>query len=175
MEFAKEIAEIKARTGNSYNIVNSLEEQKNEIDKKIYMVNVVSVACEIQDMINNGEFSNFNVDKLNLSYANDTDYGNILRYQLLDKNNQKIKKSLADIYQLTDSLDEKFEGVSGFELEHTSIQLKDNDSIDLSLNDTFEDKFIQLMLSKELYAILEHAELQNTLPSNEVTTKKPKM
>lgn len=175
MDFAKEIAEIKARTGNSYTMVNSLEEQKNEIDKKIYMVNVVSVACEIQDMINNGDFSHFNVDKLNLSYTNDTDYGNILRYQFLDKNDQKIKKSLADIYQLTDNLDEKFEGVSGFELEHTNIQLKNDDLINLSLNDTFEDKFIQLMLSKELYAILEHAELQNTLPTNELSAKKPKM
>lgn len=174
MDFAKEIAEIKARTGNSYTIVNTLEEQKNEIDKKIYMVNVVSVACEIQDMINNGEFSKFNVDKLSLFYGNDLDYGNVLRYKLLD-NNKEIKKTSAHIDDLTEKLNEILDGVSGFEIEHVSSQLKDDDSVYLNLNMTFEDKFIQLMLSKELYTILEHAELQNTLTTNEVAAKKPKM
>jgi hypothetical protein len=174
MNIAKEIAEIRARKGNSNTVVDNLQEQKIEIDKQIRLVCTVAVACSIQDMINTGEFSKFNISKIQFYHNHDSDYGNVIKYLFKDENNNNIKKSSNGIYEITDQLDEKFDEVSGFELDQISEVFKD-DAVVLDLDKSFEEKFINLMLPKELLSILEHGELQNNMPTNEVVSKKPKM
>lgn len=175
MDITKEIADIKARQGNANIVVSNLQEQKIEIDKQIYIVSVVAVACAIQDMIKAGEFSQHNIDKLLLTDVDDHDYGNVIKYKFKDKDNNNIKKSLVMLDELTNKLDEIFDAISGFDYDQISEQFKETDSILFNLSEPFEEKFIDLMLSKELKAILEHGELQNSMSTNEVVPKKPKM
>jgi hypothetical protein len=175
MDIDKEIAEIRQRRGNSNNIINALEEQKNQIDKQIHIISIISVACDVQDMIKLGDFSSFNIDKISLIFTYDHDYGNVIRYAFHDKDGHKIKKRIGDISNFTEKLDEVFDLVSGWDLEWVSDLFKEKELVILNLDQSFENKFIDLMLSKELKVVLEHGELQNSMPSNEVINKKIKM
>src|SRR5579875_2172965 len=102
MDIIKEIAKIKLREGNSELILNELQEEKNNIDKQIHIINTISLACDIQDMIKSGDFAKFNVDRISLMFFEDRDYGNIIRYAFYDKNGTKIQRSSTNIFEVTD-------------------------------------------------------------------------
>lgn len=175
MDLFKEIDDIRARKGNPTAVINNLEEKKNEIDKQIYIISVVSAACDIADMIQNKEFFKKNIHQMALSYNYDHDYGNQLQYVFSDKNGIELDKRTSKFNDLTDRVDEIFSSIDGFSYEQINDSFTDKYLTTLDLKTNFESEFINLMLSKELVSILEYGELQNSMTNNDKVLKKPKL
>jgi hypothetical protein len=155
-------------------IIKSILDEQAQLEKKLHIFKVISLADKIEQAIETGYFNEPKVEALTfvLDY-NDFIYLEIGYYltnddqTLFSENDNKIyyEKPISFFTDL-------FKEMGKFKAELTS---ENHEPDELKLEIGIKDKILDILLSDELKKILEYNKMQLELPTNKNNTKKSKM
>jgi len=175
MEVATAINEINKGTMNTDEILEPLELEKFELEKKIHLIKFTSLFNKFSELINNGDFQKKNIKTLYLGcrkYDNiSEESGHYLSYLFKDTNENNLNGSdYKYIYDIFDVEFKRFKNVN-----KSLLGLINEYNLNIVFNQSFKQNLSKSLLSKELQSALMYSELQNEINNNEATTAKIKL
>lgn len=150
-------------------LFSKLEEQKNNIDKKLHIFHVFKLLTNLQKMLSEEEFLNSGVHFLSVTNFKDYDYGYLISFETLDESQKEIDQyepNDKDNYTpICDKLKELFENISLDKF--CSDDFKEKDERIFSIGEYLVENFKNLLLNNELKAVFDHTLLNNCLSEKE--------
>jgi hypothetical protein len=175
MDIKKELMELSSSDNFGDKILENMEYEKQEFNKKLYLVQMLSTAKKLDRIIEVGVFQNNDIDSFRVNVFGTT----------LKKKFHKIMFNCTGEDFITDShereffnikLKEVFNNIEEIDLSLVSEKMINKPEFYLDLEQGIGQKILDLFLSDELKKVLEYNNMQLELPSNnEINNKKPKI
>ncbi len=167
MDIIQELKERNEKTDALHSILSHLDAQKEEMNKKLHLLRVISLADAIDKRINNGYFRENDVTKFEISQGV---YGVISIY--FSKKDDDLADKMDDIDRICSSLNE-------FKTKYANKDLDAHISpkrYKVRIDKNFKNKLFDALLSDELKTIFEYSQMHLELSDNKNSnTKKVKM
>ena len=170
----------KMQNGEADNILNQLYQEQQDIFKKIYIVTILQVVEQIDNMLEEKIYDKFGSSMIQIHYDYEDGIGNIINFDLLDNYEVKIPiyaknlpREIADIPQKTKSF---LHSLNGFNEDFVTEDFKGGDKIIFDVEPGLGAKVLDLLLSQELKKALEYNQMHLSLGDNTRSNpKKPKV
>jgi hypothetical protein len=171
MDITKELKELNSTDNFGNKILQELEVQQDEFNKKLYLIQMLSAAKEIESMVNEGFFKLNNIDWL---------YMNIYESKF-EKKFHKITMRVGGENFIKDSHEQEFynlkikkifKNIEEINLKLVNEELLINHEFYLDLIPGVEQKILDLFLSDELKKVLEYNQMQLELSNNNDSNNK---
>lgn len=175
MEILKRFEEYQNNKKSFDSIVNELENEKKKIDNQIHIFKVLEVASKMQKILDDEIIGKkHEISAIILCYGYDYDYGNELMCDFQDfEGCNEFKKYLPN--NIIEFMDDNFRILNGFKKERINYKFSQHENVIINIEENFQEKFMDLMLSVELKSIFNYSKLQYELPVNLGKTSKIKM
>lgn len=174
MEAIKGFTDYQNNVKSMDSIIEELENEKQKIDNQIHIFKVLEVASKIQNLINDEIIGKHDISKITLCYGYDYDYGHEVLYDFQDSEGaNEFKKYLPS--KIRELIDDNFRILNGFKQKQINDTFSRRENTIIDIKENFREKFIDLMLSSELRAMLSYSQMQNDLPTNSVKKNKVKV
>jgi phage-related holin len=170
----------KVQNGEADNLLTQLYQEQQDICKKIYIVIILQVVEQIDNMLKEKIYDKFGSSMIQIHYDYEEGIGNIINFDLLDKYGVKIPiytknlpREIPDIPQKTKSL---LYSLNGFSEDFVTEDFKGGDKIVFDVEPGLGSKVLDLLLSQELKKALEYNQMQLSLGDcTRANSKKPKV
>jgi hypothetical protein len=180
MNIEKELKKMGSNKKGLKKVVADLYEQKEELDKKIHLFNVLSFAKEIGELVHRPEFISCNIVTMNIKHCEDPGSGtNNIRFELIDSEGKIIEFDVKDKVQKKISREcMEIQFSNGF-IDVNPIYISQYFKKDvwqsISLLNNTKEAILDLFLNNDLKSTLEFNQMQNSLPNNNENGKKLKI
>ncbi len=173
MDIKNEIEELELSNDFGEQIIKNAIHEQEQIVKKIYLLKVLSLAKQVDDLTKTDLFSENGFEFIQITYEYD-DQNFKLEFYLVDKD-EEIVASSYDADDQVEVLSDIFGSIYPLELDLVSHQLKGN-TINIPLKPGIKNTIIQLLLNPELKNLYDYNKMQSDLPENsEKNSKRMKM
>lgn len=149
-----------------------LVEQKEEINKKLYVINVLNALDILEKNLDNikKEVKDFSIIK-NFDFED----GSHIKLKLFNYSFQEISK-----YDGNGYFKEEYEKIEKafrfyFDTDYTSLMLEDNKWIKIQTDENFIENLFELLLNEEFKKSLHCAKLENSLKEKNSYSSKKKI
>lgn len=162
MNIKKEYKDIMEK-GSDY-VKKYLIEQKEEINKKIYVINVLNILEVLEE---NLVTIKKEVDHFFIIKKFDFEDGSHIKFKLFDHNAKEISKYDANGYfkEPHEKIETAFR--FHFDTDYTNSDLEENKWIKIKTDESFLENMFEWLLSEELKKSLYCAKLENSLEEKE--------
>lgn len=168
MDIIQELKNINSNQNNFKAIMQTMEEEKEEMHQKLHLIRVLALAQSIDDKIKNGYFKERNISSLELSRGV---YG-VIAYGFYEKGGD-----YSDDQEL-DGLGQILTSINEFKTKYVNEDFNStkNNGYKIRLNKAFKEKLFEALLSEQLKKILEYSQLYSEMnDNNNSQVKKIKM
>lgn len=162
-------------------VSENLLNQKEELEKNIYLVDAINLAFTIEDAVKSGLFKKYHISSLVMNLCYDRDIGKHLDFILIDKAGKPVSKynsdhNHADVIEVFNKLDSVFNQTFGLNGEFISDTLKSKQGKNFILEENVKDQILDAILSKEIKTAFDYMVLEHSLEDNgNHTPKKMKL
>jgi hypothetical protein len=180
MNLEEEFKRIGSTAEDIKPVIYDLYRQREEMEKKIHLLNVVSFTRGVMEILNSIDIRSYNVSALNFNYYRDHGTaGNNIMFDLLDLKGQVIDADIVDEKQ-DDLWGQVMDLLTSNALNHFDNRLinqefKEDVWSRISLLSNTEEKILDLFLNKELKNGYEYYKMNSDLPNSNVSGKKSKI
>lgn len=151
----------------SINVIKQIKFDQEELTKKLHIVKAVIFANKLEQAVSTDFFSKMGIRYLQLNRAYTDNEGDVLRFYLLDKNNQGLFAHYdAHENEQTRAVYAMIEELHPFEPENLNLKLFSSTLVSAELSPGVKEKILDLLLSTELKGEYEYNKMQGELPSN---------
>jgi hypothetical protein len=178
MEISKELKDIALKEKSVNGILKEIRIQREEIYKKEHIFKALAVTTLIEEMIENGQFEEHGVKTIKISYHYDknSDFNtmNFYLYGIDNKGFSKYNRSGKAEDEPLEPVKKLKEVFDRFHIFYTNEICEDfmpDEENIFDLKPGVGDNILNMLLSKELKAILQYSHLRNDLPKNKADTK----
>jgi hypothetical protein len=181
MDLIKELEKLKNGNISHQSLVDQLEQEKEDLEKKKYMVALLHTAKQVEEYVNLRNFATLNIKGFLLECYIDEDFYHSIRIHFYRPDGEIIHpSSMRKEYPgLTARLDEILHGGDPkywlVKTEYLNEDFIEKRSHDIDLAKGAGEKVLDALLNKELKNILDYSRMQVDLPTNELNSKKLKM
>jgi hypothetical protein len=170
MDLTKEFKTMQ-NDGNSKNIVAQLREKQIEIEKKIFIVQIVDMANYAQKLYEEKVFQENKIHLFEVSWNFEDGVGNAFDYRFKDEANENIiYLTVKNANKLSPMLN-CLTSLMGFNDDFLSEGFNHYQKNLLEINKNIKEKILNLFLSEELKKIVEYNELELNIDKKEQLTK----
>lgn len=187
MDIEKEFKQFNSTSEGTREVVYDLYRQKNEIEKKIHIFNVLCLSKQMAQFVNE-KISSANVSALNIRHYRDYESGgNNIIFDLLDLEGKAIESDALDKKD-AEVMDEQqsdiwgkcmdllsANGLLNIDTDFINPEFKEDVWMSISLLKNTENEILDLFLNKEFKNIIQFHQIQNSLPINVESGKKLKI
>lgn len=178
MDLTNELTKI--QNGEADNILTQLYQEQQDILKKIYVVTILQVVEQIDNMLEENIYEKFGSPSIQIHYDYEEGIGNILNFDLLDQYEVKIpiytKNLSREITHLPQKTKSFLHSLNGFSEDFVTEDFKGGDKIVFDVEPGLGSKVLDLLLSQELKKALEYNQMQLVLGDNtRLNSKRPKV
>jgi hypothetical protein len=180
MDLKEEFEKIGSTVDDIKPIVRDLYLQKEEMEKKIHLFNVISFSRGMIELLNTKVISSSNVSALNFRHYMDHETGmNNIMFDLVDLKGKEIDSEFlteekndiwGDVMSLLSS-----NALSSFDSSLVNSEFKENVIKTISLLENTENEIINLFLNSELKKVYEYHKMNDNLPINNAVGRKSKI
>jgi hypothetical protein len=179
MDINTELFDISENQKTPKEIIKELREKEAETAKKIHIFSVVDLINSIEEEMVKGKiFEKYGIDKIVLKYKYDTDADvNLLGFECYHSNGNKISAydDRAKIQPSHDMLWRILRDFDDFTAGYVNQDFLKNKNAILNANEGIGEEIANILLTRELKAILDHGKLQNDLSKNGKNSKRMKV
>jgi hypothetical protein len=177
MDISKDLKDVKEGKTYLSTIISDLEAQKEDISKRIHLFKVVNLISVIEEFLQYGAFEENDIQMIQIWNKFDDDKGYKIYFEYYDKEGDLLIRFGDDgnYIEPVMSLQSIFYDLEGYNSSYVGEKFKENAVFQFEMKEGCEEKFIDLLLSKELKASLQHSMLQNAIEKRDTPTKRPKI
>jgi hypothetical protein len=181
MDLIKELDKLENGNISHQTLVEQLEQEKEDLEKKKYMVALLHTAKRVEEYVCLRNFNKLNIRGFQLECAIDDDNCHSLRIHFYRPDGEII---------LPITMREEYPGLSArlhevfdvgnikywfIKTEYLNEDFIEAGSHDIDLVKGAGEKVLSALLSKELKNILDYSRMQVDLPTNDINSKKLKV
>lgn len=175
MNIKEELKKVHNKTTTLKDVRKILEEEKSELEKKLYLLNVLDLIECIKEFSKTNFSINNNINKLTISFL-EKEYKMYITLNWKDGQDLRVYASEHDLLYKIHCLTEKITRVSNM---HVGEKVKDNHSglkeVFLEINENLENNILELFLSKDLRSLLNYTILDSKLNNSSHNKKSNKI
>lgn len=173
MDIKKELQELKFSDDFGNDVIKQVRKQKEELEKAIHILKVVSLADKIEKLVATDLFNKDNIDSISICCEfEDHNNRHIAEFSLIDENGEIVanyydrndNEQAAILCSIFDDLDE-----FDFDLASSTLRL---DSSELKLQPGIKEDILKLFLNIELKKVYDYNNMDVELPINEENNSK---
>ena len=175
MDASRELKALNSKEMNLSQILNILNNEADEIDKKKYLVKILNLINTIEKMVDDGDFEKYKVHALSIrqEYSKNS-MGYLFQYRLMTIDGKELKNTLSSRQgELVKKLKPEFDRVWKLKLENIGSIY--DEELQIVLKPNIKADLIKGLLSEELQNVLAYSELQVDIPVNETPSKRMKL
>lgn len=166
MDIIQEIRSVNSRNDKFLSIMKNMEQEKEEMNKKIHLIRVLGLVESIEEKIKNGCFKKKNVASLELAYG---------VYGIISHAFYEFGGEYADDQEI-DGLGTIFRNINEFKTRYANKSFESGKRYKIRLNKNAKEKLLDALLSDELKKTLEYSQMYSEMElSNTNQNKKPKL
>lgn len=158
-------------------IISILTAQRDEIDKKMHLIEIVHVLNSIEQIIKDNEFAEAGIEILQIRNYHDYDSEhNLVKFEILNKDKTIVNKydNRDNYIPIYEKLKDLFEKVSLHD-SFSNYNFKEKDELTFAVDENLVENLRWTFLSAELNASLSHALLDNDLTDKKLKSTKLKI
>jgi hypothetical protein len=176
MDIKNELQSLNSNDKLGLEIVKKLELEQLELLKKMHIFKSVLLANQLERLVSTDFFSKVGMNILKLNQKYHKDFGHNINFYLVDERRNK-NYTYYDTFTVEQAvvLHKVFENFGMFNIELTDKKLMENMHISFDLKPGIKEKFLEIILSKELKSIYEYNNMGLELENNNSSSKKPKL
>lgn len=175
MDASRELKALKSNEMSVSKILDILNTEADEIDKKKYLVKILNLVNTIEKMIDDGDFEKHNVHAMSIRQEYfKTKIGYLLQYRLKNINGKELKITLSSRQgELVKKLNPEIDRVWKLKLDNLGSIY--DEEMEFVLQPGIRGELLKGLLSEELQSSLTFSELQIDMPINENLNKRMKL
>jgi GTPase Era involved in 16S rRNA processing len=173
MNLMNEIQTIR-ESGDAKSVVKILREQKKELEKKLFIVQILQMANHAHKLYEERVFEDNKLHLFEISWYVEDGVGNAFNYQFKSKSDEIIYMTVSNGRKLTPLVDPLL-ALMNFNEDFISDEFKNDNKCVLEVDENIREKILNILLSKELKKQLEYNELQLDISHKSTKDRKSKI
>lgn len=181
MDLIKELEKLEVGNVSHDALVEQLEEEKANLDKKAYIVALLHTAKRVEEYVGSRNFAALNIKGFKLEcYIDEDDYHSMKLHFYRPDGGIILPLTMRQEYPgLTARLDEIFNNGNPkywmIKTEYLNEDFIESQSHNIDLVKGAGEKVLSVLLNKELKNVLDYSRMQVDLPTNDSNSKKLKI
>jgi len=183
MNLEKEFQRAGSTSEEIKDLVHDLYQQKRELEQKIHIFNVLSLARDMQEFAESIDVDSNHTSAIRFRHYRDYESGgNNVMFDLLDLHGEEVAPGISDV--MDEQQEEIWGKCMGFlssnslvnvDIDFIKEEFTEKVQLSVSLLENTEEQILDLFLSKKLKSIVHFHQMHMGLPSNIEIGKKIKV
>jgi hypothetical protein len=185
MDLIKELEKIENNNVSYSTILDEFNQEKAEMDKKMHIINVLSIAKDVEDYINLNDFEAINIGGFEMDCCEDEDTksqsisfsffrcdGEAILHDSMKKKHPEILQRFREIFNGSN-----YKGLKDLSVktEFLNAEFTESGWIEVDFIQDAGEVIVNSLLSKELKSILDYSKMQLELNNKKEPGKKLKV